>query len=110
MSSSSREREREYVKTNTGDLVSRKAQVHGSQNLYLKGKVREELGQGGRHYPLVRDVARMPDCCAWAGHIDYAAFQKPFDIAAACVQHVYTVLYCMYTMLVKGRYTQPVTS
>lgn len=30
----------DYVKTNTGDLVSRKAQVHGSQNLYLKGKVR----------------------------------------------------------------------
>lgn len=31
--------DRDYVKTNTGDLVSRKAHVHGSQNLYLKGKV-----------------------------------------------------------------------
>lgn len=29
-----------FVRTHTGDLVSRKAQVHGSQNLYLKGKVR----------------------------------------------------------------------
>eukprot|EP00904_Undaria_pinnatifida_P003068 jgi/Undpi1/12762/HiC_scaffold_6.g02430.m1 len=28
----------DYVKTNTGDLVSRQAHVHGSQNLYLKGK------------------------------------------------------------------------
>lgn len=27
-----------FVHTHTGDLVSRKAQVHGSQNLYLKGK------------------------------------------------------------------------
>lgn len=62
MSSSSREREREYVKTNTGDLVSRRAQVHGSQNLYLKGKVRGALGRGGRHCARVRGVTRMPDC------------------------------------------------
>lgn len=31
--------ERDYVRTNTGDLVSRRAKIHGSQNLYLKGKV-----------------------------------------------------------------------
>ncbi|CAM9153909.1 unnamed protein product [Ascophyllum nodosum] len=30
--------ENDYVKTSTGDLVSRKAQIYGSQNLYLKGK------------------------------------------------------------------------
>lgn len=36
--------DKEYVKTNTGDLVSRKAHVHGSQNLYLKGKVSYVLG------------------------------------------------------------------
>ncbi|CAM9259810.1 unnamed protein product [Pylaiella littoralis] len=28
----------DYVKTDTGDFVFRKAHVHGSQNLYLKGK------------------------------------------------------------------------
>lgn len=32
--------EEEYVKTSTGDFVFKKAHVHGSQNLYLKGKVR----------------------------------------------------------------------
>lgn len=31
--------EEEYVKTSTGDFVFKKAHVHGSQNLYLKGKV-----------------------------------------------------------------------
>lgn len=32
-------KQQEYVKTSTGDFVSKKAHVHGSQNLYLKGKV-----------------------------------------------------------------------
>jgi len=32
--------EEEYVRTSTGDLVFKSAHVHGSQNLYLKGKVR----------------------------------------------------------------------
>lgn len=36
--------EKEYVKTHTGDLVSLKAHVHGSQNLYLKGQVRVDSG------------------------------------------------------------------
>eukprot|EP00752_Nemacystus_decipiens_P003797 g3493.t1 len=30
--------EEDYVKTSTGDFVFKKAHVHGSQNLYLKGK------------------------------------------------------------------------
>lgn len=36
----------DYVKTDTGDFVFRKAHVHGSQNLYLKGKV-----SGRTQYP-----------------------------------------------------------